>query len=70
MAVEADLVRTSDGSELWGAHYDREPADITHVQGDITRDISSKLRIQLNGNDAAAHGKGWNQQSRGLPALS
>ncbi|MGA7968110.1 MAG: protein kinase [Terriglobales bacterium] len=50
VAVEADLVRTSDGSELWGEHYDREPADITHVQGDITRDISAKLRIQLNDN--------------------
>ena len=48
VAVEADLVRTSDGSELWGDHYDREPADITHVQGDITRDISSKLRLQIN----------------------
>jgi len=50
VAVEADLVRASDGSELWGEHYDREPADITHVQGDITRDISAKLRIQLNDN--------------------
>src|SRR5262249_55401637 len=48
VAVEADLVRTSDGSELWGDHYDREPADITRVQGDITRDISTKLRIQIN----------------------
>jgi len=47
VAVEADLVRTSDGSELWGEHYDREPADITHVQGDITRDISAKLRLQI-----------------------
>jgi serine/threonine protein kinase/tetratricopeptide (TPR) repeat protein len=51
VAVEADLVRTSDGSELWGEHYDREPADITHVQGDITRDISTKLRIQINSTD-------------------
>ncbi|MGH9644559.1 MAG: protein kinase domain-containing protein, partial [Terriglobales bacterium] len=50
VAVEADLVRTADGSELWGEHYDREPADITHVQGDITRDISTKLRIELNEN--------------------
>jgi eukaryotic-like serine/threonine-protein kinase len=50
VAVEADLVRTSDGSELWGEHYDRELADITHVQGDITRDISTKLRIQLTDN--------------------
>jgi TolB-like protein/predicted Ser/Thr protein kinase len=32
VAVEADLVRTSDGSELWGEHYDREPADITHCR--------------------------------------
>ncbi|HTR23903.1 MAG TPA: protein kinase [Terriglobales bacterium] len=51
VAVEADLVRTSDGSELWGEHYDREPADITHVQGDITRDISAKLRIEINTSD-------------------
>ena len=50
VAVEADLVRTADGSELWGEHYDRELADITRVQGDITRDISTKLRIQLNDN--------------------
>ena len=51
VAVEADLVRTVDGSELWGEHYDRELADITRVQGDITRDISTKLRIQLNGTE-------------------
>ncbi len=50
VAVEADLVKTADGSELWGEHYDRELADITRVQGDITRDISTKLRIQLNDN--------------------
>jgi len=51
VAVEADLVNTADGSELWGAHYDRTQADITEVQSDITRDISSKLRIQLSGNE-------------------
>ncbi len=51
VAVQADLVSTADGTELWGGHYDREMADITHVQGEITRDISSKLQIQLSGND-------------------
>ena len=51
VAVEADLVNTADGSEMWGSHYDREPADITQVQSDITRDISGKLRIQLSGNE-------------------
>ena len=57
VAVQADLVNTADGSELWGAHYDREMADITQVQGDITRDISSKLRIQLSGNEQQRLGR-------------
>ncbi len=51
VAVQADLVSTADGTEIWGGHYDREMADITQVQGDITRDISSKLQIQLSGNE-------------------
>lgn len=51
VAVEADLVSATDGTELWGAHYDREMADITTVQGDITRDISRKLQIQLSGSE-------------------
>jgi eukaryotic-like serine/threonine-protein kinase len=48
-AVDVDLVSTADGSELWGSHYDRGPSDITQVQGDITRDISNRLRIQVTG---------------------
>jgi serine/threonine protein kinase/tetratricopeptide (TPR) repeat protein len=57
VAIEADLVNTADGSELWGAHYDRNQADITQVQRDITRDISSKLRIQLSGNEQQRLGR-------------
>jgi eukaryotic-like serine/threonine-protein kinase len=48
-AVDVDLVSTTDGSELWGSHYDRGPSDITQVQGDITRDISNRLRIHVTG---------------------
>ncbi|MGA9527595.1 MAG: protein kinase [Terriglobales bacterium] len=51
MVIEADLVNAADGTELWGEHYDRNLADITEVQGDITRDISTRLRIQLSGNE-------------------
>jgi serine/threonine protein kinase/tetratricopeptide (TPR) repeat protein len=50
LGVEADLVSSADGSEIWGSHYDRKANDITQVQGDITRDISSRLRIQLSGS--------------------
>ena len=50
LGVQADLVNTADGTELWGSHYDRKLADVTQVQGDITRDISSSLRIHLSGD--------------------
>ena len=49
VGVQADLVSTSDGSELWGSHYERKAADITQLQSDIARDISKRLRVQLSG---------------------
>ncbi len=48
VSVQADLVNTADGSELWGAHYVRKAADITEVQSDITRDVAKRLRLQTN----------------------
>src|SRR3984893_1541042 len=48
MGVQADLVDTSDGSELWGSHYERMTADITQLQSDIARDVSKRLRVQLS----------------------
>jgi eukaryotic-like serine/threonine-protein kinase len=41
--VQADLVNTADGSELWGSHYSTKLADVTQVQGEITRDLSKRL---------------------------
>jgi TolB-like protein/Tfp pilus assembly protein PilF len=51
LGVQADLVDTADGTELWGSHYSAKMADITQVQSDITRDISNRLRIRLGGNE-------------------
>jgi serine/threonine protein kinase/tetratricopeptide (TPR) repeat protein len=51
LGIDADLVNTADGAELWGSHYARKAADVAQVQGDITRDISSRLRIHLSGNE-------------------
>jgi serine/threonine protein kinase/Tfp pilus assembly protein PilF len=49
LGVQADLVNTADGSELWGSHYARKLSDITQVQSDITRDVSNKLQVHLSG---------------------
>jgi TolB-like protein/tetratricopeptide (TPR) repeat protein/predicted Ser/Thr protein kinase len=42
--IHSELVDTADGSELWGAHYECKAADVTQVQSEITRDLSTKLR--------------------------
>jgi serine/threonine protein kinase/TolB-like protein/tetratricopeptide (TPR) repeat protein len=51
VAVQADLVNTADGSEMWGKHYERKMADVTEVQGDITRDVAKKLQIRVSGDE-------------------
>ena len=48
LVVEVDLVRVSDGSELWGEQYNRKRGDILDVQDDIVREISRKLRFRLS----------------------
>ncbi|HEY0702495.1 MAG TPA: protein kinase [Candidatus Acidoferrales bacterium] len=48
VVVQADLVNATDGSELWGSHYERKMADVTQVQSDITRDVADKLQIHAS----------------------
>ena len=57
LSIHADLVNAADGAELWGEQYVRKLADITQVQGDIARDISNSLRIQLSGNERQRLGR-------------
>ncbi|MCU1286068.1 MAG: serine/threonine protein kinase [Acidobacteriales bacterium] len=56
-AVQADLVNTADGSEIWGSHYSRKLADITQIQSDITRDFSDHMRLSVRGDDKARMGR-------------
>ena len=57
LGVDADLVNTADGTEVWGSHYARKAVDVTQVQSDITRDISSSLRIHLSGAEQQRVGR-------------
>ncbi len=57
LGVQADLVNTADGTELWGSHYSRKLADITQVQSDITKDVSSKLQVNVTGVDQQRIGR-------------
>jgi eukaryotic-like serine/threonine-protein kinase len=51
LSVQADLVNTADGTELWGAHYSPQMADIMQVQSDITRDLADRLRMHVGADE-------------------
>jgi TolB-like protein/Tfp pilus assembly protein PilF len=52
--VNAQLVGTRDGFELWSETYDRQLADVFAVQEEIARAIASALRIRLTGKADSA----------------
>lgn len=51
LIIQADLVDVSNGSQLWGEQYNRRLADIFTVQEEISREISSRLKLRLSGED-------------------
>ena len=47
LVIQADLVDTGTGSQLWGEQYKRPLADALFIQEDITKAIAEKLRPRL-----------------------
>ena len=57
--LESELVDSSNGSEIWGAQYDRKLSDVSTIQQEIVQDISDKLKLRLTPEDKtkiAKHG--------------
>jgi TolB-like protein/Flp pilus assembly protein TadD len=51
LIVQSDLIDVRNGSQLWGAQYNRPLADILSLQEDIATEIFDKLRVRLTGDD-------------------
>ena len=49
LVVSAELVNVAEGSQLWGAQYNRKFEDIFSIQEDIATEITAKLRVRLTG---------------------
>jgi TolB-like protein/Tfp pilus assembly protein PilF len=49
LRVETDLVKTSDGTQLWGEQYQRGMADVLSLEADISEEIADKLKLRLSG---------------------
>jgi serine/threonine protein kinase/tetratricopeptide (TPR) repeat protein len=51
LVVRTELVNVADGTQLWGAEYDRKLSDVLGLQQDISREISENLRLKLTGEE-------------------
>jgi len=51
LSLQADLVKTADGSQLWGERYIRQFSDLLALQEEIARHISESLRLKLSGGE-------------------
>jgi TolB-like protein/DNA-binding winged helix-turn-helix (wHTH) protein/Flp pilus assembly protein TadD len=51
LLVQADLVNTSDGAQIWGERYNRKLSDIFTTQEEIARQISDRLRLRLTSGE-------------------
>src|SRR5262249_29719776 len=48
LIIDAELVRTADGSRMWGAQFERKATDLQPVQEEIAAQIASRLGMELN----------------------
>jgi DNA-binding winged helix-turn-helix (wHTH) protein/tetratricopeptide (TPR) repeat protein len=51
LIIRSELVKVSDGSQLWGEQYSRDPSDILAIQADIARSITESLKFELTRNE-------------------
>jgi TolB-like protein/DNA-binding winged helix-turn-helix (wHTH) protein/Tfp pilus assembly protein PilF len=48
LRVSVQLVRTSDGSPVWGRQYDRPRDDLLDIEDGVAEEIASALRVRMS----------------------
>lgn len=51
LIVRSELVKVSDGTQLWGEQYNRAPSDILAIQDEIAKAITESLKFKLTRNE-------------------
>jgi TolB-like protein/Tfp pilus assembly protein PilF len=51
LVIRGQLVKVSDGTQLWGEQYNRRSSDILAVQDEIAKAISESLELKLSSQD-------------------
>src|SRR5262249_20488752 len=51
LVIKTELVKVSDGSQLWGQKYSRRISEIFPIQDEISQEIVEKLSVKLTGEE-------------------
>lgn len=47
LIIRSEMVRVSDGTQIWGQQYHRTPSDLLAIQDEIAKAISESLKFKL-----------------------
>jgi tetratricopeptide (TPR) repeat protein len=59
LTLTLELVDAQTENVIWSEQYNRKQSDLVTLQGEIARDVSSKLKSKLSGADEAKVGKNY-----------
>jgi serine/threonine protein kinase len=59
LSISIELVDVETNSRLWGEQYHRRLSDLVSIQGEMSKDITNKLRPKLSGEQTKQATKGY-----------
>ncbi len=66
LIIRSELVKVSDGSQLWGEQYNRNPSDLLAIQEEIAKAISESLKFKISlAKRATSNNEAYNLYLRG-----
>jgi TolB-like protein/tRNA A-37 threonylcarbamoyl transferase component Bud32 len=48
LVIQTDLIRTTDGTEMWGAQYSRSKPNLMTLRGDIVNEVAARLQAKVS----------------------
>lgn len=68
VAIQVELVKVSDGTQLWGDHYQRPMTEVFAMQEEIAKAIAQKLRFKLTDEQQRRVGKRYTENQEAYNA--
>jgi serine/threonine protein kinase/TolB-like protein/Tfp pilus assembly protein PilF len=69
LLISVELVNARDKTQVWGEQYNRKQSDLVTLQSEIARDVSSKLKTKLSGEDTQKLTKQYTENAEAYQLL-